>query len=745
VFQRRLKWFVILLSILAVFVVGRLIDVQIVSARQYEGLADRLLTREARYLRAPRGEIQDRTGRTLVSDVPASDISVHFRALAGRSDYLRKIATELKARGRVPNDRPTREVMDELKLRISETWGRLAEITGVPVAELAERAEAVIERVHRIRREQNARSGLVQEVLEETFYHPMIEGVDEETANAVRLEFNEIERPWLAVVPGSRRVTHDADALAHVLGRIGAASAGRIAADPLRGDELRRLFRGDLCGISGVEYAADAALRGVRGYVMEDFGHVEIERADPTPGRPVRLTIDAALQQRVYEILEKAVAAKEVEFPCGASAVVLDAESREVLALVSYPTYSIERYSEEYAKLEADARWMPHRFRAVANQYPPGSTCKVVTLAGALSDEIITPQTRFQCTGHFLPDKPGVFRCWIFNQHLTTHAQSGYPGGLDAVDAIKNSCNIYFFNIGQKLGPERLCDWFLRFGMGKLQGTGLLEESSAIVPTTSYLQGRGRSYEPADPWNFAIGQGEVTATPLQSANVVAAVATGRCRPVRLFVGDGPGLPRNDDNSPPLDERALSVVRAGLYAVVNESGGTAYRYARMNKSGHVLCGKTGSAQASPRVLTWRYTFEWPDGTKESFEAATETGARDQLYVAHPELRTSPLTSATQPVVQTAAKRPRLIGRNAAQRYPPMGPDDKLPSHAWFIGFTQSADTPRGAPPRGRVYAIAVVIEYGGSGGHIGAPAAREIAEAVLERAPQWDGPAVGWAW
>lgn len=741
-FHRRLKWFVVILFVLAVVVIGRLIDLQVLSASEYEALADRLLTRPVRYLRAPRGDIRDRTGQTLVRDAPASDINVHYRALAGRNDYLYALARRLRERGQVAADRPIRDVVDELKLRISEDWSRLAELTGVPVAELVERAEAIVQRVQRIRRVQQERSGLVQPIREENAFHALIEAVDEATALSVRLAFNEIEHPWFAVVPGSQRVADDADTLAHVLGRLGSASRERIAADSLRDDDLRALRPGDLCGVSGVEYAAEATLRGARGYVIEDFDHTVIERVDPTPGQPVHLTLDAALQRRVYDIVKKAV--DESEHPCGGAAVVLDAASREILALVSYPVYSLERYAQEFAALQADARWLPHRFRAVAGSYPPGSTCKVATLVAGLSEKVITPQTRLHCSGHFLPDQPGIFRCWIYNQHLTTHDQAGYPGGLNADDAIKNSCNIYFFNVGQRLGAQRLCEWFLRFGLGRPQGTGLIEEASGIVPTAAYLRERGREHEPSDAWNFSIGQGEVTATPLQSANVAASIAMGRVAPVRLFL---PPHGLDDAESGPhaaLDESAVSVVRAGMYAVVNEVRGTAYRYARLATPGYVLCGKTGSAQASPRVLTWRYTYEWPDGEQQSFVAATEAQARAQLLAGHPERDPDRATAnAGIDSIQTAAKRPRLVGRRVADRYPPVAADGKLPSHAWFIGFTQSADTPRGAEPRGRVYAISVLIEYGGSGGHVAAPAAKSIAEAALALPPPSDGPALGW--
>ena len=119
----------------------------------------------------------------------------------------------------------------------------------------------------------------------------------------------------------------------------------------------------------------------------------------------------------------------------------------------------------------------------------------------------------------------------IYKQHKYWH------GGLIAEEAIKHSCNIFFYTVGERLGAERLCHWFAEFGLGKRQGTGLIEETAGILPTPAWLfHKRGRTPEKSDARNFAIGQGEVTATPLQAANAAATVATGRWAPVKLIRG-----------------------------------------------------------------------------------------------------------------------------------------------------------------------------------------------------------------
>jgi cell division protein FtsI/penicillin-binding protein 2 len=525
VFEKRLKWFTLLLAGVTLVVVLRLIEIQVVRAEHYQALADGMLTQPTRYYRAARGSILDRHGRVLISDTPAFDVALHYAVLSGESErYLRALAGQRRRRGLAPPGQTLEDTLTELRCGVAETWERLAALTGRPVEELLDVGELVRRRVERIREQRERLLGVVEPIREEQSFHAVVGGVDDELALRARMELEQY--PWVAVQPGTRRVAHEADDLVHVLGRLGAASRERLEEDPLAYDELRRLVPGDLCGISGVERAAELNLRGTRGRVTFHFDGSVAERIEPRRGRDVYLTIDAALQRRVLEIVQKAVDGSE--FPAGGSAVVIDVARREILALVSYPVYAHDSFSQEYERLRRDTRWLPLRFRAVADQYPPGSTCKAIALVGALADGVAGPQERIHCRGFLLPGQPTLFRCWIYNQYGTTHDDSHNPAGQSAEDAVRNSCNIYFFTLGQRLGAARICHWFEQFGLGRLQGTGLIEESPGIVPTESWLRAaQGRSHQTADAWNYAIGQGEVTTTPLQAANVAATIAAGR--------------------------------------------------------------------------------------------------------------------------------------------------------------------------------------------------------------------------
>ncbi len=707
-FARRLWWYATLLAGLAIVIIVRLADIQVVHAADYERLATRILTRPVRYVYPSRGGIYDRADRPLATDQATADISVHYAVLTGRADYLNAVARELRRRGEYPPRTSLRKIAQALDAEVQQMWTRLSEIAGVPLDELRARAQAAVARVQRIRESVLRRSPTVQLIAEENELLPLIEDIDEDTALRVRLELE--SRPWIRVVPGAARVRHDDDALVHVLGRVGAASRERIDADPLRGaDELLRLRPGDRCGISGVELLADPALRGRRGRVVEDYERDQIERLDPIPGRDLRLTVDLELQKKALTALEEAV--RDCVHPAGASAVVIDVATGEVLVLASYPTYAYDSFNTEFDALVSDTRRLPLLFRGVAAQYPPGSTCKAITLIGAVSENVVTPEERFHCTGHLLANNTSAFRCWIYNQNPgVTHDMVDNPAGQNAEDAIRNSCNIYFFHCGERLGPERLCAWFDRLGLGRTQGTGLIEESRGVNPNQDWLiNNANRTHQAADAWNFAIGQGEVTCTPLQAANVAAAVARGQWRGVRIIRDEaGRSLQPVVPDGERLDERALRALRVGMWRVVNETGGTAHG-ARLGNSDVELCGKTGSAQASPRVVSWRYTVEWPDGRREEVVAAS----RDECLAHYGD-----------------GEPPRIVAARVAERYPALHEGERLPSHAWFIGYTQPAAARRGEAPRERCYAIGVVIEFGGSGGRVAGPVARRIIEDVL---------------
>jgi cell division protein FtsI/penicillin-binding protein 2 len=709
-FEQRIWWFVIAMGAAALVVSLRLVDLQVIHAAEHATLIDKVAPRQVHYIRAPRGAIRDRNGKPLVQDQACSDVTMFYRVLIDDESYLKTVARRLRRSGGYPEKMALDQIVPELRAQIDAALQAVRRVTGVSLEELERRRDRVVTRVQRIRERVARASGMEPDadakqwrplIREENAWHPILEDLPPAKANELALALG--DQPWIRIQPGSQRRAIDADELAHLLGRMGAASADRIAADPERDDEFRALRPGDRCGISGVERLADHVLRGTRGRIVVDPTEGPIERRDPEPGQDVRLMIDHGLQRRIYQLLADGV--KLSDHPAGAAAVVIDVSTREVLAAVSYPTYRIDEYGEKYGELLRDTRLMPLKARAIQVSYPPGSTCKAIAAVGALTDGVVSVATELECTGFLLPGNTSRFRCWIYNQKGLSHG----PQSIE--DAIRNSCNIYFYRAGEKLGPARLCDWFERFGLGRTTGTGLIEESPGVVPDEEWLQRVAkRRFQRGDEWNWAIGQGEVNATPMQVANVAATIASGEWRPV-VLARDSSGAPLGEDlPSERFDSRALRSVRTGMWRVVNEPGATAYN-ARLDQSiagRYVMCGKTGSAQAQPLVLDYRFVLEWPDGRREEVIAATKE-------------------EALEPFGEDG---PRVVGRFAHDRFPTLGEDGKLPAHAWFMGYTQSADVRPGDAPRGKVYAIAVIIEFGARGGAIAGPVAKKIAELML---------------
>lgn len=258
--------------------------------------------------------------------------------------------------------------------------------------------------------------------------------------------------------------------------------------------------------------------------------------------------------------------------------------------------------------------------------------------------------------------------------------------------AIQHSCNIFFYELGERMTVDAEARWMDRFGLGRPSGTGLLDEVRGRLPTK---ENRGEARL------AAIGQGEFEMTPIQAANMTATLATGRWRPVRLWANDP--RPAAEPTQLPIDREAWRTVRDGMYQAVNAQGGTAFGTEQLRGLGpYVVLGKTGSAEVSPPE--WIYTCRFPNGAVESYRSRTAKSLVEQWA---PE------------------QRPEIVNRTCPPEY------DR--THGWFIGYLA---------PRGRYLepvtsadlsiAVAVVVEYAGHGGEVAAPIAADLIDAALLR-------------
>lgn len=277
----------------------------------------------------------------------------------------------------------------------------------------------------------------------------------------------------------------------------------------------------DTIGKSGLESALESYLHGTAGSrtVETDLGGDSItDHANsyaPQPGDNVITTIDLELQ----EVAKKSLANYLSDYQRGGAAVALDPDTGEVLVMASYPTYNLENYNKDYDQISSDSR-SPELNRATLGLYPPGSTFKVLTAIAALEEGIIDANTTYVCDGKF--EYGGVtFPCNNHDQPMT----------LDVTQAIKYSCNVFFYNVGQQLTGAHLENWCDKFGLGNVTGVEIAEYAGQAAGPTEREANRKndptlREWQGGDDVNAAIGQSDNLFTPLQLANYMAAVVNG---------------------------------------------------------------------------------------------------------------------------------------------------------------------------------------------------------------------------
>lgn len=395
--------------------------------------------------------------------------------------------------------------------------------------------------------------------------------------------------------------------LGHVLGYTGPIPANLLQARLDAGYE-----RDDNLGLTGVEAAFEDELKGGRGLKqveVDAVGRVTEVLATLAPtvtGGNVALTIDAALQRRATEILSASMAKARSS---QAALVAIEPHSGDVLAMVSLPQYDNNLFaggisSADYRRLSEDP-WRPLVNHAVAGQYPPGSTFKMVTTAAALQERVVTPETRINCPGA-LTVQGWTFRDWT---------PLGHGPNVNARYALAVSCDIYFYSVAggnpytglKGLGIQKLAEYTRLFGFGERTGIRLPGESKGFVPTEEWKREQKKeNWYIGDSFNVGIGQGDLLTTPLQLANMTAAIANGGTlyRPrLAREVKDAEGSVLQSFEPEVIRKLGIApeymaAIRAGMRDVVAQQFGTAH-YA-VKQPEFTMAGKTGTAEfAGPR--------------------------------------------------------------------------------------------------------------------------------------------------
>jgi len=432
----------------------------------------------------------------------------------------------------------------------------------------------------------------------------------------VRIE--EQKEELKGVVVGSRplRFYPFGTAASHLLGYV-----GEIEADELKRLKEKGYQLGDIVGKDGIEKYYEEELKGSNGgqkVEVDVYGKPVrlLESFDPIAGSDLKLTIDLDLQIAA----EKALGNRE------GAVVILDPKTGEILALVSHPNYDPNRVWEALKHGRH-----PFMNRALAT-YPPGSIFKVITLTAALEEKLTHPGEVFYCPGYYLIGQRKA-RCW---------KESGH-GHLTVEEGLVQSCDVVFYELGRRLGPERLARYARFYGLGERLGIDLPQEKRGLVPTEEWKRQVLREpwYE-GDSINYGIGQGFLQVTPLQMAAVYGAAATGkRVKPflvseIRKHNGQVIYQVSSSKGEPlPFAKETLEVLRKALKAVVDRGTGIAARMTEVSVS-----GKTGTAQNPGLPHAWFLCYapsEAPEIVIASFVAHGEHGDRAAAYVARDILK------------------------------------------------------------------------------------------------------------
>ncbi|MGA7827786.1 MAG: penicillin-binding protein 2 [Geobacteraceae bacterium] len=526
--SRRFFVLTIAVSVLFFVLLMRLWYLQIVKTEDFQNLSENNRLRLVP-VAASRGTILDRTGKILVDNRPSFSIAVIPQEVTDKDGLLKSLS---KLVG-----------INEADLR--EKWDK---------AKKGKRYQPII-LASNITRDQ-------LEILEENRY--FLPGLDVEM------------HPIRAYPYGLLG--------AHLFGHL-----GEISEQEMSSDRFKEYNPGDYVGKSGIERNWEKELHGADGGrqievdAMGRFLRTVSER-NPTPGDSLELTVDLDLQK----------AAESAFGEQAGAAVALDVNSGEVLAFVSSPSFDPALFAGRmpaatWNKYLHDKRH-PLENKALTGQYPPGSTFKIITAIAGLEEGLIDESTTFTCTGSYKYGNRS-FRCWKRSGH----------GVVNLRKALRESCDVYFYHLGEQLGVDKIAHYAKMFGFGAPVGVGLENEKAGLIPTAAWkLKRYGKKWLGGETLSVAIGQGYVLATPLQLAEMTAEVANeGIFYAPHLVKKVVSPTGKVLQEFKPTVVRKLDIkastwraVKKGLFAVVNEPGGTG-AVARLVEV--KVAGKTGTSQ------------------------------------------------------------------------------------------------------------------------------------------------------
>jgi penicillin-binding protein 2 len=481
---------------------------------------------------------------------------------------------------------------------------------------------------------------------------PVRLAADLDRDSLARIEAQLVRLPGLAIQVEPKREYKWNGVAAHLMGYMSEISEAELKSETYQG-----YMRGEAVGKVGVEKAFEKYLHGKRGGRQLEVDAVGrrlrlLDEVPPVPGRNLWLTIDIELQKVAEACLKDRSGA----------IVALDPQSGAVLAMATSPSFDQERFVKGFTgqewKAMAEDPTHPLLNRAFGAAYPPGSTYKPVVALAALQEDIIKPNVRISCPGYY--NFAGRdYRCWRERGH----------GGVDLHQAIVQSCDVYFYTIGMRLGVDRIAKYAKLMGLGGKTEMGLDREHPGLIPTSLWKKNAtGVPWQKGETLSVSIGQGFDLATPLQMAVAYGAIANGgkvwQPYVVRRIEGERADEVKEVTGKlrwqATLNRNAIDLVKAGLLGVVEEARGTAHGIKHKSIQ---IAGKTGTAQV----------VRLQEGVDRKRAAA-------------------------------AAKH-------------------KEKDHAWFVGY---------GPAQEPKIVVAALLEHGGHGSSAAAPLVQQVIVNYLER-------------
>ena len=604
-----------IIYIIGIILLIQLFNLQIVHGEEYRETSNSRLTRES-VVRAARGTIKDRTGIELVRTETGYSVEIYSTKVSDEelNNSIKRFVEILESNKDEFVDNLPIEV-DPFKFTMDSEEEQKTWKTNNSIDENADAEQTfnALKEKYEITEEDNETARKIMAVRYEITRNgysntkSVIIARDISNTSAVQIREQNAKLSGMNVVT-EPIVSYTSGSLAsHVLGYVGAISAEEYETrkDTYRND--------DIIGKDGIQKVFEEYLKGTDGIKQVDMtvdGAITSEyiSEEAIAGSDVILTIDANLQKVAEDALEqniKDIAAGKYgeEYDADAGAVVvMNVNTGEILAMASYPDYNPGRYAEEYDADDESGKYMN---RAISGVYAPGSTFKMVVASAGLDTGEITTSTLINDNGIYpYGDRQA---CWYYRSYGVGH------GYLNLTQAIKYSCNYFFYDLGYRLGIDTIAEYAGYYGLGKRTGIELLGEERGTVASREYAESRGNGWYISDTLSAAIGQSYNSFTPIQMARYISMVANGgKNVDVTLIKSiinpDGTEVSKEEIESHTketigtenevkedldISEENLDAIRKGMKGVTSEPGGTAY--STFSDFDIDIAGKTGSAQ------------------------------------------------------------------------------------------------------------------------------------------------------